>query len=149
MIIHCVDSVLFLNISNHVIEQPLSALKDVKTRQESIIKEFDPSKNQKISMARKQSQVDRERASASILRNKIRCEKSPLEVLNMYSAKTKAVSKLESMELGPDKVFRCKQSYSSIFKTLNGSGEGPSKKQAQHTAALDILTKLRDMDITS
>ena len=100
-------------------------------------------------MARKQSQFDRERASANILRDTIRCKNSPLEVLNMYSSKTKAVSKLESMELGPDKVFRCEWSYSSIFKTVSGSGEGTSKKQAQHMAALDILNKLRELDITS
>ena len=128
-------------------DRPLSALKDVKARQESIIKEFDPGKNQKISMSRQQSQVDRERASSSVLMDIARCEKRPLEVLNMYSAKTKAVAKIESMQQGPNKVFRCSFSYSSIFRTVEGKGEGTTKKQAQNEAALDILNKLREMNI--
>ena len=130
-------------------DRPLSALKDVKMRQESIIKEFDPTKNKKISMSRQQSQIDRERAAATVLRDVARCEKSPLEVLNMYAAKTKAVSKTDSMEQGTDKIFRCKQSYSSIFKTVDGYGEGATKKHAQHMAALSIIDELRKMDTSS
>ena len=104
-------------------DRPLSALKDVKLRQESIIKDFNPKAN-KVSFARQQSQIDRERAAFSVLNDVKRCERSPLEVLNMYSAKTKAVSKIESMEQGPDKIFRCKHVYSSLFRTVEGSGEG-------------------------
>ena len=130
-------------------DRPLSALKDVKVRQQSIIKVFDPGKIKKISMSRLQSQMDRERASSSVLMDIARCEKRPLEILNMYAAKTRAVAKIESMQQGPNKAFHCKQSYSSIFRNVEGHGEGTTKKQAQNEAALDILNKLREMDIAN
>ena len=129
-------------------DRPLSALKDVKMRQESIIKEFDPAMNKKVSQARQQSQSDRESAAFSVLRDTARCEQSPLEVLNMYAAKTKAVSKTESMDKGPDNIFRCKTVYSSLTRTVDGRGEGTTKNQARHQSALSILNKLREMDMS-
>jgi hypothetical protein len=128
-------------------DRPLSVLKDVKTRQESIIKGFDPTQNQNMSMARQQSIRDRERAAFSILKDTARCEHSPLECLNMFCAKTKAVVKKDSLECGPDKLFRCKLLYSSISKNdIVGSGEGTTKKQAQHLAATNILNRLREIN---
>ena len=128
-------------------DRPLTALKDVKMRQESIIKEFDPEKNVKISLARKQSQNDRERAAFSVLKDTARCERSPIEVLNMYAAKTRAVAKTESIECGPDRNFRCKSVYSSLNRNVDGTGEAATKKKAQHQSALSILNKLREMDM--
>ncbi len=128
-------------------DRPLSVLKDVKTRQESIIKEFDPTQNQNMSMARQQSIRDRERAAFSILKDTAGCEQSPQECLNVYCAKTKAVLKNESLECGPDKIFRCKLLYSSLSKNnFVGSGEGNTKKQAQRQAATNILNQLRELD---
>lgn len=129
-------------------DRPLSALKDVKMRQESIIKEFNP-ENKKISLARQQSQIDRERAAFSVLKDAARYERSPLEALNKYAAKTKAVAKIESMESGPDKIFRCNYVYASLSRTVDGIGEGTTKKQAQHTSAMSILNQLREMDIAN
>jgi len=128
-------------------DRPLSALKDVKMRQESIIKEFNPAMNKQVSQARQQSQVDRERASFSILMDTARCERSSVEVLNVYAAKTKAVSKIESMDSSPDKIFRCTWLYSSLTRDVDGRGEGTTKKQAQQQSALSILNKLQEMDI--
>ena len=128
-------------------DRPLSVLKDVKTRQESIIKEFDPTQNQNMSMARQQSIRDRERAAFSILNDTVGCEQSPLECLNVYCAKTKAVVKHESLECGPDKIFRCKLLYSSLSENnFVGSGEGNTKKQAKRQAAANILNRLREME---
>jgi len=127
-------------------DRPLSALKDVKMRQESIIKEFNPATNKKVSQARLQSQNDRERAAFSVLIDEARCKRNPLEVLNMYAAKTRAVSKMESMESGQDRIFRCSWVYSSLTRTVDGRGEGNTKKQAQNQSALIILDKLRQMD---
>ena len=124
-------------------DRPLSALKDVKRQQDSIIKDFDPSKSENF--ARQQQSVkDRHRAAFSILLDTVRCESSPLEVLNMYAAKTKAVVKTERIEFGSDKIFRCKISFSNILLTIEGKGEGKSKKQSQHHAAASILNQLRD-----
>ncbi|KAL7551208.1 hypothetical protein ACHAWF_014400 [Thalassiosira exigua] len=126
-------------------DRPLSALKDVKMRQESIIKEFKPPK--KVSLARQQSQIDRERAAFSVLGDMNRCERSPLEVLNMYASKTKAAINTSPIESGPDKVFCCKISYSSLFRTVDGTGEGTTKQQAKNQAAKNILDQLREMDM--
>ncbi|KAL7541307.1 hypothetical protein ACHAXR_010799 [Thalassiosira sp. AJA248-18] len=127
-------------------DRPLSALKDVKTIQESIIIEFDPEKSKQVSLARKQSQNDRERAAFSVLNDTARCERSPLEVLNMYAAKTKATTNIDAIDSGPDKIFRCKIVYASLNRTMDGSGEGTTKKLARHQAAKNILDKLREMD---
>ena len=127
-------------------DRPLSALKDVKKHQESIIKDFDPANYQHHIMARQQSLIDRERAASTILRDKARCERSPLEVLNIYAAKTKAVAKMEALEYGPDKLFRCKLVYSSLTRMLEGNGEGTTKKHAQYQSAMSILKQLRDSD---
>lgn len=127
-------------------DRPLSALKDVQTRQESIIKQFDPA-CKKISLARQQSQMDRERAAFSVLKDSARCERSPLEVLNMYAAKTRAVARVESAGLGANRIFESKHVYESISRTVYGTGQGATKKQAQHQSALDTLNKLRELDI--
>lgn len=129
-------------------DRPLSALKDVKTRQESIIKSFDPTHSQNMSTARQQSIRDRERAAFSVLKDTARCERSPLECLNMYCAKTKAVAKVESMEKGLDNIFRCRQVYSSPLSKndIVGNGEGNTKKQAEHQSATSILNRLREMN---
>lgn len=124
-------------------DRPLSALRDVKRQQDCIIKDFDPSKSENF--ARQQQSVkDRHRAAFSILLDTVRCESSPLEVLNMYAAKTKAIAKTESIEFGSDKTFRCKISFSNLLLTIEGKGEGRSKKQSQHYAAASILNKLRE-----
>ena len=128
-------------------DRPLTALKDVKMRQESIIKDFKPTDNKKFNLARQQSQVDRERAAFSVLNDTVRCERSPLEVLHMYAAKTKATATIESMDLCPDKIFRCKTVYSSLNRVVDGVGEGSTKKQAQHRSARIILSKLHKMDV--
>jgi hypothetical protein len=100
-----------------------------------------------MSMARQQSIRDRERAAFSILKDTAGCEQSPLESLNVYCAKTKAVVKTETMECGPAKIFRCKLLYSSLSKNnVVESGEGNTKKQAHRQAATNILNRLREMD---
>ncbi len=124
-------------------DRPLSALRDVKRQQESIIKDFDPSKGRNV--ARQQQSVrDRHRAAFPILLDTDRCESSPLEVLNMYAAKTKAVAKTDYIEAGFDKIFRCKISFSNLLMNFEGKGEGSSKKQSQHVASASILNQLRD-----
>lgn len=124
-------------------DRPLSALRDVKRQQESIIKDFDPSKERNV--ARQQQSVrDRHRAAFPILLDTDRCESSPLEVLNMYAAKTKALAKTDYIEAGFDKIFRCKISFSNLLMNIEGKGEGNSKKQSQHLAAASILDQLRD-----
>ena len=126
-------------------DRPLSALKDVKKQQDDIIKAFDPSKSEHLARREEQSQKDRHRAAFSSLLTDIkRCESSPLEVLNMHAAKTKAVAKLEYIEAGPDKIFRCKISYSNQLLAIDGKGEGTTKKQSQHQAAANILNQLRE-----
>lgn len=127
-------------------DRPLSALKDVKMIQEGIIQDFDPAKNKQISLSRQQSQNDRERAAFSTLLDTAKCERSPLEVLNIYAAKTKATANIESIQSGPDKIFRCEIVYRSLNRTVDGKGEGTTKKKAQHEAATSILNKLREMD---
>ena len=117
----------------------------MKTRQESIIKEFKPEQNTKISLSRQQSQNDRERAAFSVLMDTARCERSPLEVLNIYAAKTKAVIKVE-FDSTPDKIFVCESLYSSLNRIVDGQGEATTKKQAQHRSALSVLNKLRELD---
>ena len=125
-------------------DRPLSALRDVKRQQDSIIKDFDPSKSENV--ARQQQSVkDRHRAAFPVLLDTIRCESSPLEVLNMYAAKTKAVAKIDYIETGLDKIFRCKISFSNLLMTIEGRGEGISKKQSQHRAAASILNQLREI----
>lgn len=135
-----------LTLMNERKDRPLSALKEVKQLQERITKDFDPAQNQQRAMARQQSQIDRERASSSILRDTARCEQSPMEVLNMYAAKTRAVARQESIKQAPDKMFHCKSVYSSLNRTFEGEGVGRTKKQAQHQSALSILTQLRVSD---
>lgn len=127
-------------------DRPLTDLKDVKQHQDIIIKDFDPVKNQQKLMARQQSQLDRERAASTVLQDTVRCEKSPLECLNVYAAKTKAVAKTESFELGSDRKYRCAMMYSSLSRNAEGTGEGTTKKQAQHKAAMIILKQLRASD---
>jgi hypothetical protein len=127
-------------------DRPLTALKEVKKHQDSIIKDFDPSKSKQHVISRQQSQNDRERASSSVLKDIDRCERSPLECLNMYAAKTKAVADTEYIRLSPDRMFRCKMTYKSLNRTVDGSGEAQTKKKAQHSAALSILKQLREDD---
>lgn len=125
-------------------DRPLSALRDVKRQQDSIIKDFDPSKSENFAR-QQQSQKDRHRAAFSVLSDTVRCETSPLEVLNMYAAKTKAVVKTEYIEAGSDKLFRSKISFSNLVLTIDGKGEGKTKKQSQHQAAANILNQLREL----
>jgi hypothetical protein len=127
-------------------DRPLSALKAVKKHQDSIIKDFDPSKGKQHTISRLQSQNDRERASASILQDVARCAGSPLECLNIYAAKTKAVADIEYTRPGPNKNFESKVVYKSITRIVQGCGEGATKKKAQHQAALRILEQLREDD---
>jgi hypothetical protein len=124
-------------------DRPLSALRDVKRQQDSIIKDFDPSKSENFAR-HQQSQKDRHRTAFSILADTVRCETSPLEVLNTYAAKTKAVAKTEYTEAGSDKLFRCKISFSNLLLTIEGKGVGKTKKQSQHQAAASILNQLRE-----
>lgn len=127
-------------------DRPLSALKDVKIRQESIIKAFNPALNQDVSQARQQSQNDRERAAFTILTDMEKCERSPKEAMNVYASKTKAVVR-EFMVQGTDKIFRCKFVYSSVNRTVEGEGEGTTKKDARHKSASKILDRLREIDM--
>lgn len=129
-------------------DRPLYALKDVKVRQESIIKEYNPSMNKQVSNARRQSQKDRERAAFSVLMDEAKCKRCPLEVLKVYAAKTKAMAKEVSMDLGPDKMFTCKYVYESLTRTVEGIGENSTKQQARNKSALTILMKLQKMDIS-
>lgn len=124
-------------------DRPLPALRDVKRQQDSIIKDFDPSKSENFAR-QQQSLKDRHRAAFSLLSDTVRCEASPLEVLNMYAAKTKAVAKTEYIEAGSDKIFRCKISFSNLLLTIEGKGEGNTKKQSQHQAAASILIQMRE-----
>jgi hypothetical protein len=128
-------------------DRPLSALKDVQRRQESIIKDFVPGQNQDMSMARQQSIRDRERAALSILNDKARCEQRPLECLNTYCTKTKAVVVPEFTEFldGSHKIFRCNISFSSRSKNIVEYGEGTTKKEAQNESAKKILNQLREL----
>jgi len=126
-------------------DRPLSALKDVKVRQERIIKQYQPFAEKHISQARKQSQADRERAAFSVLAGIAKCELNALEVLKIYAAKTKAVVKETLMDLGPDKHFTCKYEYASLTRTVAGMGTETTKQQARNVAALNILTQLREM----
>jgi hypothetical protein len=124
-------------------DRPLSALIDVKRQQDSIIKDFDPTQGENFARQR-QSLKDRHRAAFSILADTVRCETSPLEVLNMYAAKTKAVAKTEYIEPGSDKLFRSKISFSNLLLAIEGKGEGKTKKQSQHQAAASVLNQLRE-----
>ena len=125
-------------------DRPLSALRNVKDRQDDIIKDFDPSRSENLAR-QQQSQKDRHRAAFSaLLSDTARFESSPLEVLNMYAAKTKAVAKTEYIEAGPDKIFRCKIIYTNHLVTIDGKGEGSTKKKSQHQAAASILNQLRE-----
>lgn len=133
----------YLTLMSERRDRPLSALRDVKRQQDCIIKDFDPSKSENF--ARQQQSVkDRQCAAFSILLDTDRCESSPLEILNMYAAKTKAVVKIEYIEFGSDKIFRCKISFLNLLMTIEGKGKGKSKKQSQHHAAASILNQLRD-----
>jgi hypothetical protein len=127
-------------------DRPLSALKEVKHHQDGIIKDFQPSQTRQQQMARQQSQNDRERASCSVLEDTARCERSPLECLNMYAAKTKAVADTEYIRVKPDRTFECRMKYTSINRTVVGDGEASAKKKAQHQAALSVLQQLLDDD---
>jgi len=127
-------------------DRPLAVLKDAKKLQDNIIKEFDPVQTQKTLMSRQQSQLDRERAAAPLLANRAKIERSPLESLNIYAAKTKAVLKTESLDQSQDGRFRCKLEYVAMSRRMDGLGVGATKKQCKHEAALCILKKLRDSD---
>lgn len=125
-------------------DRPLSALRDVKMQQDDIIGAFNPSKNENFAR-QQQSQKDRHRSAFSVLlSDTARCEASPLEVLNLYAAKTKAIAKTEFIEAGSDKNFHCKIMYSNLLLTIEGIGEGKTKKRSQHQAAASILNQLRE-----
>jgi len=130
-------------------DRPLSALKDVKVRQERIIKQYQPFAEKHISQARKQSQADRERAAFSLLMDTVKCERNALEVLKIYAAKTKAVVKETLMDLESDKHFTCKYEYTSLTRTVAGMGKETTKQQARNASALGILTQLREMKNSS
>src|SRR6056300_1490539 len=70
--------------------------------------------------------------------------KSALEVLNDHCTKTKAKKTLECIKAGPNNSFRCKISYSNQLVTIEGMGEGKTKKQSQQQAAVNILNQLRE-----
>ena len=124
-------------------DRPLTALRDVKKRQDSIIKGFDPSKVKNLAR-QQQSLKDRHRAAFSILADIARCKSSPLEMMNIYAAKTKAVTNVEYFEAGLDRLFCCKISFSNLLITVEGKGEGSTKKKSQHRAAAIILNQLRE-----
>jgi ERCC4-related helicase len=132
-------------------DRPLSALKEVKAMQESIIKGFDPTQNQSMTLSSRQQSVrDRERAAFSILKDTARCQQSPMECLNTYRAKTKAVLDINFVEADVDKMFRSKIVYSSSLSEMTeivGIGEGNTKKHAKNQSALYILNQLRERGI--
>lgn len=73
-------------------DRPLSALKEVKAHQDSIIKDFKPCHNKQQQIARQQSQNDRERSASFVLQDIALCKRSPLECLNMYGEYLSATS---------------------------------------------------------
>lgn len=127
-------------------DRPLTVLKEVKKHQDSIIKDFKPTHSKQYQMSRQQSQNDRERAAASVLQNITRCEISPLECLNIYAAKTKAVADTEYIRATQDRTFECRIKYTSLNRTKVGKGEATTKKKAQHHAALSLIQQLRQDD---
>jgi ERCC4-related helicase len=133
-------------------DRPLSTLKEVKAMQESIIKGFDPSQNKNTTLSSRQQSVrDRERAAFSILQDIVRCQQSPMECLNTYCAKTKAVLDINVVEADADKMFRSKIVYSSSVSEMTeivGIGEGNAKKHAKNQSALCILNQLRERGMT-
>lgn len=125
-------------------DRPLSALRDVKRRQDCILKDFDPSKVENLAR-QQQSLKDRHRAAFSVLADVARCKSNPLEILNIYAAKTKAVTNVEYFEAGLDRLFCCKMSFSNLLINVEGKGEGSTKKKSQNRAAAIILTQLREL----
>ena len=127
-------------------DRPLATLKEVKKHQDTIIQDFKPSETKQQQISRQQSQNDRERAASSVLQDIDRCELSPLECLNIYAAKTKAVVDTEYIREGTNRSFDCRMKYTSINRSVVGVGNAAAKKKAQHQAALNILEQLREDD---
>lgn len=127
-------------------DRPLATLKEVKKHQDTIIQDFKPSETKQQQISRQQSQNDRERAASSVLQDIDRCKLSPLECLNMYAAKTKAVVDTEYIREGTNRSFDCRMKYTSINRSMVGVGNAVAKKKAQHQAALNILEQLREDD---
>jgi len=137
-----------MNSSLHLLserkDRPLVALKDVKKRQDSIIHSFCPRDEHSISSRSIQSQHDRERAAYALLKDRDRCNHSPLEVLHTYSSKTKAVVR-EDIIKRDGSVFHCSLIYASRSCNITGSGSGTTKKEAKRNSATVILDQLRNV----
>ena len=75
-------------------------------------------------------------------------KKSPLQELNDHCSKTKVKLQKEFIEAGPNNIFRSKISYSNQLVTIEGIGEGKTKKLSQQQAATNILHQLRERGLS-
>jgi small ubiquitin-related modifier len=81
-------------------------------------------------------------------KKKVAKKKTPLEELNDHAGKTKAKLQKEFIQAGPNNIVSCKISYSNQLVTIEGMGEGKTKKLSQQQAATNILHQLRERGLS-
>lgn len=125
----------------------VAKLKQVKRRQDDIIRRFDPSKTTHNREADINAQKSREKTADSLLMNKAKWLNTPVAVLNLYVTKTKAI--LEH-QLGKNKgQFHHEMRYKSVLRSVSATAVNNSKKQSKTTCALILLGKLRDATLAT
>lgn len=123
-------------------DRPVAMLEKVKSRQDEIIKEFDPTKVQINHDANKRAQNDRERNAAKLLSKMDEIDKKPVAILNIYVSKTKAL--LTNNISKKQGLFHHGMVYESDLRQEIAMASGSSKKEAKKLCALRLLKNIKE-----
>eukprot|EP00934_Nitzschia_sp_Nitz4_P003036 Nitzschia sp. Nitz4//scaffold159_size51929//3928//5796//NITZ4_006871-RA/size51929-processed-gene-0.49-mRNA-1//-1//CDS//3329537550//3026//frame0 len=123
-------------------DRPLTVLESARTLQDTITEAYEPSHSAVDQKAEEEKERQRERsARKGVLQDHKKCTNIPVQALNEYAKKTKAlVLENYSVDWGE---FTCKLTYRSHLRRFEVEGRGASKKAAKKEASQTMLEMLR------
>lgn len=123
-------------------DRPIARLEQVRREQDALIEVFQPDPALRDPEAEAEAQRSRERGASQLL--DVKCnENNPLQTLNLYAKKTKAVTTEEVRK--DQQGFLYEWSYQTPLRQLRAEGRASSKKAAKMACALKLLSALRAM----
>lgn len=120
-------------------DRPLALLESVRSRQDTMVREFNPSESTVDEGAEKKKQLDRERNAFNAVF--LRSSTSPVADVKQFVSKTKASLIEDCVRVGD--TFKCIFKYRSILRTIVAEAEASNKKLAKKNCASVLLNLLK------
>ena len=123
-------------------DRPIARLEEVRHEQDLIIESFQPDLATRDPEAERVAQRSRERGAVQLLRlNNINYIDSPVQTVNLYVKKTKAIT---TEDVRKDQGgFLYEWTYQTSLRDLRAEGRAPGKKAAKIACATNLLNALR------